>query len=143
MKIAVIRIAGLVGIDKQIARTLDALRLRRKYTCVILEEKPEFLGMLKKVKDRVAFGQIDKEILKELLLKRARLKGNKPIVKLDENFVDQFIEDKKKLEDVGIKPFFRLHSPRGGFKKSTKLLFPKGVLGNHGEKINELLKKML
>ena len=143
MKIAVIRIAGLVGIDKQIARTLDALRLRRKYTCVILEEKPEFLGMLKKVKDRVAFGQIDKEILKELLLKRARLKGNRPIVKLDESFVDQFIEDKKKLEDIGVKPFFRLHPPKGGFKKSTKLLFPKGVLGNHGEKINELLKKML
>jgi large subunit ribosomal protein L30 len=140
--IVAIRIAGLVGIDKKTASTLDALRLRRKYSCVLLDEKPELLGMLEQVKEKVAFGQPDKETLKLLLLKRARTKGGKAVT-LNEGFIEQFIEGKQKLEDAGIKPFFRLHPPRGGFKRSTRLPFPRGILGNNKEKINELIKKMV
>jgi hypothetical protein len=47
----------------------------------------------------------------------------------------------KKLDELGIKPFFRLHPPRKGIK--SKLQYPKGVLGNHQDKIQELLGRML
>jgi len=51
--------------------------------------------------------------------------------------------DKKTLVDFGLKPFFRLHPPRGGI--DTKVHFPirKGVLGDNKEKINDLVRRML
>ena len=47
----------------------------------------------------------------------------------------------KKYDELGIKPFFRLHPPRGGIR--SKVHYPEGVLGNHKEKINELVERML
>ena len=45
------------------------------------------------------------------------------------------------MSEFNIKPFFRLPPPRGGI--NSKERFPKGVLGNHREKINELIRRML
>lgn len=118
--IAIIRISGQVGIKKDIAETLDKLRLRRKYVCVIVDEKnPNIAGMIKKVRDFTAYGEIDEETKKKLIEARG-----------------------KKDEEGNLKPFFRLHPPRGGLKTS-KLHYPKGVLGNNGKDINKLIGKML
>lgn len=45
-------------------------------------------------------------------------------------------EEKFKSTPVGLRP------PKGGFR-SLKLPFPKGDLGYRGEKINDLIKKMM
>ena len=45
-------------------------------------------------------------------------------------------------KDSGIKPVFRLSPPSGGFN-AVKEYYPKGDLGYRGEKINELLKRMI
>lgn len=144
--IAAIRIKGIVGIPKDIEKTLSILRLRKKYACVVLAEKPEIAGMLKKVQGCVAFGSLEKETFKLLLLKRGRLYGDK-IAEIKEaeldRFVNDFFDNKVTLKDIKLKPFFRLHPPKGGFRKSTKLMWPKGILGNHNEKINELIRRML
>ena len=147
--IAVIRISGQVEIRKDVAETLNRLLLKRKYHCVAVQEKPELLGMVKKVNNFVAFGNIDKEMLVKLIEKRGKLiksinaknkKENRG--KIDASKIASEIMDKgKKLSDLGLKPFFRLHPPRGGIK--SKVHFPKGVLGNHKEKINKLLERML
>ena len=44
-----------------------------------------------------------------------------------------------------LKPFFRLHPPKGGFEKAgiKKPFTVKGALGYRGDKINDLIKKML
>lgn len=112
-KIAIIRIKGQVGLRKDVVETLNRLRLRKKYTCVILEPTKENLGMIKKVENQSAFGEISEEMYKKLLEKRK----------------------------TKIKNFFRLHPPRGGIK--SKIHFPKGVLGNNKQKINELIGRML
>jgi len=54
MKIAVIRISGMVKKNEKIEDTLYRMRLRRKYACVVLEPTKENLGMIKKVKNLVA-----------------------------------------------------------------------------------------
>src|SRR3989339_283463 len=60
--IAIIRIKGQVGMDKDIIETFYRLRLRRKYACIVIDKPtPEQLGMLKKVENFVAFGELDKE----------------------------------------------------------------------------------
>lgn len=139
--IAIIRISGMVDLNKGIKATLDRLRLRKKYSCVVLEETPEISGMLKKVKQYVAYGKIDNDTFKELLIKRGRLKGDKPIDAKDAT--DEFISKFMKKEFGKIKPFFRLQPPKGGFKKRSRLLYPKGILGDNKENIKLLIKKML
>lgn len=144
MKIVIIRIRGLVGVNKEIKKTLEILRLRRKYGCVIIDDNKINLGMLKKVENYVAFGNLDKKTLKGLLEKRGKIVGDKKLeVKNIDNFINNFFDNKATLTDIKAKPFFRLHPPIRGFKKSTKLMWPKGILGNQKEKINELIEKML
>lgn len=123
-KIAIIRIKGRVGLKSGIDETLNRLRLKTKYSCVVLEDKPEVLGMIKKVKDFVAYGEIDEATYKELKEKRG-------------------IKDSNKKGQL--KPYFRLHPPRGSGGIETKKHFGqgKGVLGNHKDKINELIRRML
>jgi large subunit ribosomal protein L30 len=144
-KIIVIRIRGTVGVRDSIRQTLDLLRLRRRFVCVIVDDTKEIIGMIKKSKDYVSYGKIDKETLKLLIMKRGKIPGNKFLAEGGiqlENFLNDFLEGKKSFQDLGIKPFFRLHPPRGGFKKSVKGAWPKGILGLN-PKINDLVKKML
>ncbi len=120
MKTAVIRIKGQVGIKKPVKETLNRLRLRRKYVCVVFEEpSKEILGMIKKMKDFVAFGEIQEETYKELVEKRGQ-----------------------KNKEGELKPFFRLHPPRGGIESKKHFGVGKGVLGNN-KKMNELIRRML
>ena len=117
-KICVIRIKGRVGLDKSTNETFNRMRLRRKFACVVLEPTKENTGMIDKVKNFVAFGELNEEMHKELIQKRG-----------------------KKDASNKLKPFFRLHPPRKGI--NSKLHYPKGVLGNHKDKINLLLERML
>ncbi len=116
MNLAVIRIHGQVGLRKEIVETLNRLRLKKKYSCVVLEGDKEELGMIKKVNDFVAYGEINDTIHKKL-------------------------NEKRKSK---IKNFYRLHPARGGI--DAKKHFGetnKAVLGNNGEKINNLIERML
>lgn len=137
--IIVIRISGLVEIPPKTQETLFRMRLRRKYTAVLLKKTSENVKLLQSVRNFVAYGEIDKETLYDLLAKRAQVIGK---TKIDpEKIISQL--DKKKLSGLGVKDFFRLHPPRGGI--NTKIHFPKnkGVLGDNSKKINELVKRML
>ncbi|MEM2932774.1 MAG: 50S ribosomal protein L30 [Candidatus Pacearchaeota archaeon] len=142
--IAAIRIKGRVNIPKEIKDTLFMLRLRQKFACSLYLEKPEILGMLKKVAAYISYGRINEEILKKLIEERGRKPGNK---KLEKKEVDEIIKllSKEKLDEAfqKIKPFFRLSPPRGGFKKSQKLMWPQGIKGDIGDKINELIERMI
>ena len=111
--IAIIRIAGRVGLSKGLKETFKRLNLPRKYSCIVLEETKEHLGMLGKIRDVVAFGTIDDKTLSELKEKRGK-KNQK---------------------------YFALHPPRKGAR--TKVHAPKGILGDNKEKINELIMRML
>jgi large subunit ribosomal protein L30 len=138
--IAVIRISGQVDLSEGIKSTLDRLRLRKKYTCVVLQENKEISGMLKKVSQYVAYGEIDDEMLKELIIKRGKLIGDKPI---EANSVTSLISKIKSGEFGNMKRFFRLQPPKKGFNKRSRILYPKGILGNNGKDIVLLLRRML
>lgn len=137
--IAIIRISGMVKNSKSVTSTLDRLRLRRKYACVIVNDSKEIKGMVKKVRNDIAYGNIDEETLEKLIEVRGQLidKTKKIHAK---KIADEIIKNKN-MKDLDIKPFFRLHPARGGIK--TKMHFPKGVLGNHKDKINDLIRRML
>ncbi|MBS3099966.1 uL30 family ribosomal protein [Candidatus Pacearchaeota archaeon] len=137
--IAVIRIHGMVDMNERLENTLSRMRLRRKYACTLIPENKVTLGMLKKVRSFVAYGDINDETLVELIAKRGKLLDKTK--KIDAKKIAELIQKNENFEDTGIKPFFRLHPPRKGI--NSKQHFPKGVLGNHREKINDLLRRML
>ena len=123
-KLALILVRGLVGIRKDIKATLYSLRLRKKHACVVIEDTLNNRASAMKCKDYITYGEINDATLKLLLEKRGR----------------------KDPEKKGyLKKFFLLHPPRGGFeRKGIKTPFKKGgALGYRGEKINDLLKKMI
>ncbi|ADI32511.1 50S ribosomal protein L30 [Staphylothermus hellenicus] len=157
---AIIRIRGRLDVPRDVDYTLKLLRLHKKFHMVIYpSDQPGLKGMLQKAKDWITWGEINYETLVELLRKRGRTLGNKP---LTDEFVDKYLskygiyggiqglakalfEGKIKLHKLEIiKPVFRLHPPRGGFKRSTKRPFNDGgELGYRGKSINELIKRML
>ena len=143
--IVTIRISGKVGTSKDIEATLERMNMKRKFSCSLLHETLENKGMINKVKQFIAYGKISKETLIKLLEKRGKLIGNKKINKSQaEKITAEILDGKlqKKLRGIGIKPFFRLHPPVKGLKNS-KADYPRGDLGNHGDKINLLLERML
>jgi large subunit ribosomal protein L30 len=135
----IIRISGLVGVNKFVEETLYRLNLRRKYSATVIKPTKDILGMIEKARHYIAFGKIDKETLIKLLKARAQ-RTDKKQFKAEETA--ELLISGKSLKESGFKPFFRLHPPRGGMKKSPKQQFPIGILGPNKE-INKLVEKML
>lgn len=126
--IAIIRITGDVKIRQDVRETFQRLGLTRKYSCIVLENPTsEQMGMLNKVRNLVAFGEIDKETFKKLNEARGYKKKT----------------DSKTKEEKLKNQVFRLHPPRKGIDSKLHFGQKKGVLGNNKEKINELIERML
>ncbi len=138
--ICIIRIVGRVNLNGDVKETLQRLRLGKKYSCVVLANpNKEQTGMIKKLRDYVAFGEINRDVFEKLINIRGQKINKKN--KTDSKKIVEEIEKGKAYESLNLKPFFRLHPPRGGI--NSKLHFPKGVLGDNREKINDLILRML
>ena len=152
MAYLVVRIKGTVNIPHWAQTTLDGLNLDKRFRATIVPESPEYLGMLRRVKEVVAWTKADTGIVKELLEKRGRKAGYKPITKSDipkeyrsiAELASAIAENKVAISKIeGLKPWFALNPPRGGFKRKTKTQYAQdGVLGEDGE-LAEMVKRML
>ena len=139
--IIAIRISGMVNMTAKMQETLHRLRIRRKYSAVLLKPSKDNLKILKKARNHIAYGDIDKETLSLLIQKRA-LPKNKQKKLSTEKIIEEI--DKKDSAAWEIKPFFRLHPPRGGIDAKNHFgTSRKAVLGDNKEKINELVRRML
>lgn len=140
---AIIRVRGTVDKKQEIRDTMKMLCLTRVNHCVLYSKDPKIDGMIKKVKDFVTWGEISETMLEKLVSARGRMDGD---VKLDENnvkIVIDMIKKTKKANDIkGFKNVFRLSPPKKGYE-GIKRAFPKGALGYRGEKINNLIERMI
>ena len=112
---AVLRVRGVADKKGQINETLEMLKLTKPNHCVLVPKNPVYEGMIKKVKDFITWGEVSDEVKKSL-------------------------EAKNKDGKV-----YRLHPPihgyeRGGVRKGFN---QGGALGYRGNKINDLIKRML
>jgi large subunit ribosomal protein L30 len=152
MAYLVVRIKGTVNIPRWAQVTLDGLNLDKRFRATIVPESAEYLGMLRKVKEEVAWTKADAGIVKELLEKRGRKTGYKPLSKSDlpkeyksmDDLATAIAENKVAISKLeGIKPWFALGPPKGGFKRKTKTQYAQdGILGEDGELV-EIVKRML
>jgi large subunit ribosomal protein L30 len=110
--------------------------------------------MLQRAKDYVTWGEVDATVAARLLIKRARLPGDRKVddawMKTNTKFASvntlakAIAEGKATLKDVpGLKPVLRLHPPHGGFEGSKRAYRAGGALGYRGKEINDLIVRML
>ncbi len=152
MAYLVVRIRGTVNVPFFANSTLRYLNLTKKYRATLLPENPQSLGMLRKVKDLVAWTIADPKIIVELFQKRAQKPG--------QNQVSDFVlprgydglealaiaisENKLSMSDIpGLKPWFPLHPPRGGFKRKTKTQYKEGGVLGDDKILIDLVRRML
>jgi len=150
---AIVQVRGVVKTRREIKDTLAMLRLHHINHCVVVPDTPEYLGMIRKVKDFVAYGEVDPEILGTVLSTRGRLVGNRPLtdeyVKANSRFAtitgfaDAVARGEASLRDLpGLKPVMRLHPPRKGHRTLKRTFQQGGALGYYGREINTLLYRM-
>ena len=135
--IIVIRISGQVEMPPHAKETLFRMGLRKKYSAALLKENKQTSHLLQAVRNFVAYGKIDPKTMEELISKRGKSIDKK---KVDAKKVAEVIE-KEGIAKSGIRSSFRLHPPRKGI--DSKSHYPKGVLGDNKEKINDLVRRML
>lgn len=150
---AIVRLRGSVNVRYTIEDTMKMLRLHKVNHCVLVPENPHYKGMVQKIKDYVAYGQVNAKTLAELLGNRGRLEGGSRLTEeyIRENtnyasieaFAEAVLQEKATLKDIPkLKPVFRLHPPRKGHAGIKRTVQQGGELGNHEEDINGLLHKM-
>lgn len=140
-KIIIVLVRGLIRVRGTIKDTLKMLRLTRKNHCAVVDNTPINMGMIKKAKDYITWGEIDPETYTELISKRGeQYEGPETCSKGKIKYNKFFVHEGKKY-----KKYFRLNPPRKGFgRKGIKIPFKVGGgLGYRGEKINQLIKNML
>ena len=149
----VIRIRGTINVSQREKDTMKFLRVDKNNYASLIDDRADYKGMLQKAKDWITWGEPTVETVKEMLMKRGRATGD---VKLTEESVKElgfegFEDMAQKLVNCeisinqieGLKPFFRMHPPKKGFKKSVKRPYmSKGELGYRGDAINELAQRM-
>lgn len=130
--VAAVRVRGRVNVRYDITETLNRLHLKRVNNCTLVRATESYIGMLEKVQNHVAYGEISESVLEKLLAK----KGEGLIAK---EVFDQKYDMGKLKERLP----FRLHPPRKGYK-STKLSVKQGgSLGYMGGKIDGLIARMV
>jgi len=139
---AVIQIRGLIGSRKPVRDTFKMLRLDRKNHLILINENKDLMGMVNRIRDYVTWGSISNNVLKELIAKRGRLSGNKRVSDKDvDKFTKAILSGKWPSE---LKRVFRLSPPSKGFERlGIKFPYPRGALGPRGDKINELILRMI
>ena len=154
MTLAVVRVRGIINVKNDIRDTLTMLGLGRVNHCVLINENPQNMGMVRKVKDYVTWGPIDTETATLLVKERGQLKGRKA---LDEKGLKD-LGKYKSFEDLGkaladgdatwskmdgTVRVFRLHPPRKGYEGIKRTHKMGGALGDRGDEINVLLQRMM
>ncbi len=150
---AVVQVRGVVNTRREIKDTLKMLRLHHINHCVLVPDTPEYLGMIRKVKDYIAYGEVDEETLATILETRGRLPGNTRLT-------DAYVREHSRFSSIGefaralhrgeasikdlpgFKPVLRLHPPRKGYATTKRTFQQGGALGYYGKEINTLLYKM-
>jgi large subunit ribosomal protein L30 len=138
---AIIRVRGSINTKPDVKKTFELLSLKSVNNMSIWPETKASLKMIKKVENYATFGTISKEVLEEVVTKKATaLTGE-----LDKKAAIKILSEGKTIKEAGIKNCFKLSPPKKGYeRKGIKRPFTLGgALGDRKEKMDELVKRMM
>ena len=151
--LAVIRIRGTIDLRGETDDTMKMMNLPHNCNATLIDNRPSYLGMLQKAQSYIAWGEPTVESIMLLLKERGRTTGQRKLTnehakKLGyenlEDLAKALHSLKVELKDLkDVKPVFRLHPPKKGYKGTVKKSFQTGgAAGYRGEAINDLIKRM-
>jgi large subunit ribosomal protein L30 len=152
--VAVVRVRGIISAPRHVRETLQMLHLTRNNYAILIDNRPSFLGMMNTAQSFITWGEASKETVNVLIKERGRLAGNKKLTdeyaqKIGYKSLDELAEAVFNCQVEywnlpGVQAVFKLHPPTKGFKGKIKKGYQnRGELGYRGEKINELIKRMI
>ncbi len=147
----VVRVRGSIHAKRDIVQTLKLLNLTRPNHATVLPENPSNRGMLIKVQGYVTWGEADPATVELLLSSRGKRSDGRSLSEVgapEEPAVDLSELSRTVATDglsrvPGIRPLFRLRAPKGGWRSTKKPFTLGGALGYRGERINELIRRMV
>ena len=152
-QILVIRLRGTVNMYHDVAASLERLGLLRRYAATIVPSTDDYIGLLRKASAFVAWSEVDRSVIASILKARGELQGSKRIdadwlkargfKDLDElaGKIEDGSVDIRHLE--GLKPFFRLHPPLKGFRRSTIKHYGAGGMLAENPELPKLVERMI
>ena len=156
MSYIVVRARSNVGVERKIRETMSYLNLTKVNHAVIIPENDQYLGMLRKAKDYITWGEATEATVEKMLTERGRMSGDSPLTdavvkdstdfKNIKDFAKSVTSGESTVKDVpGLKRVFRLHPPRGpkGWGGLKRTYVVGGALGPRGEDISALVERMI
>ncbi|EAX93808.1 60S ribosomal protein L7-2, putative [Trichomonas vaginalis G3] len=157
----VIRTKGTNKLHPHVRKILHLFRLNQKHNAIFVRLNKATIEMLKRVTPQVAFGYPSVDMVRKLIyrLGTASLNGQRiPIVdnQIIKVALGQFgiesVEDlAHEIYTVGphfaaanrFLAVFKLHAPKGGYKKINRAYVEGGDYGNREHLIDELIERMI
>ena len=129
------------------------MKVERKFTASVLSDDGPTVGMLKSCKDFLAWGPLEKETLATLLERKGMVSERKHLgpealaglgAKSYEELAGKMLDQSLRLSALkGVRPFFRLSPPRGGFKKSLRRQSSDGGVLGRNPNLTEIVRRMV
>jgi large subunit ribosomal protein L30 len=151
--ILVVNVHGAINSSAPVRKALEELKVVRKFSATVVTDDGPTMGMLKLCKDHTAWSPVDKDFLASLLKKRGMVSSARTLdgaalkelgFKKHEELAAKMVKEDLRLSAVsGIRPFFRLAPPKGGFKQSMRRQYTeRGMLGSN-PKLLEIVERMV
>jgi large subunit ribosomal protein L30 len=151
--IVAVKIRGEVSAQREARETTELLHLTHTNHAVILDNRPAFLGMLRRAQSYITWGEATKETVTMMLKQRGKTGSSKLTdeyaqkvgYKTLDELADAIFSCKAEYWKLdGITPVFKLRPPKKGYKGKTKKSFRAGgEAGYRGEAINQLVQRMV
>lgn len=149
----IVNMRGMVKTSTNVKDTLKSLNLEKRFRATIVPETQSYKGMLKKSKDQLSWCVASPSIIKQLLEKRGRMEGWKPLLNEDikklgfeslDKLANDISESKVLLQKIkGVKPSFALSPPKGGFKRSIRRNYNEGGILGANPDLQKIVETMI
>jgi large subunit ribosomal protein L30 len=154
-KLLVVNLHGLINVPRGTRETLVQLGIGKRFAAAVVGDDPVSKGSVHLCKDYVAWAPLDADLLAEMLRSRGRVSNSKLLdgealkamgYKTHADLAQAIIkgEATDRLSSIkGLKPFFGLSPPRGGFKRSSRRQFREGGILGENPQLAEIVRRML
>ena len=154
-KLLVVNLHGLINVPRGTRETLIQLGLGKRFSASVVGDDPVSKGSVRLCKDYVAWAPLDSDLLTSLLQSRGKLSNTKLLddealkalgFKTYADLAQAIIkgDTTDRLSSVkGLKPFFGLSPPKGGFKRSSRRQFREGGILGDNPMLADIVRRMI
>ena len=152
--ILVVNLRGLINTKTPVRKTLEQLKLMRRFNATIIPDNQVSRGMLQSAKEHVAWCKLEAPIAEKLVSKRLEISNGRRVeepqlkelsgIASFSELANQLVNGAIRLNgSQGFRQFFRLSPPRGGFKRSTRRQYGEGGVLGPNKDLGKLVEIMI